>query len=134
MNMKNSVATLERPTDKKVRSDVVKYNRPMTLDDDVCVHIFAAAGAMCGVCLTVVGILKIVIPTRQEDIIGQELLAINAIVYLATCLTAYWGLRTRKIRRNHRLEKVADALFVLGLVLTTVTTIFITWAMLSSSN
>ncbi|VVP67017.1 hypothetical protein PS918_00499 [Pseudomonas fluorescens] len=104
-------------------------DRNTTLDDDICVHIFTSSGAMVGVCLTVVGILRVVINIRQEDVIGQNLLAINAIIYLTTCLIAYWALRTRKAKRNHRLERVADALFLLGLTLTTITTGFITVAM-----
>lgn len=104
-------------------------DRNTTLDDDICVHIFTSSGAMVGVCLTVVGILRVVINIRQEDVIGQNLLAVNAIIYLTTCLIAYWALRTRKAKRNHRLERVADALFLLGLTLTTITTGFITVAM-----
>ncbi|MGL6245844.1 hypothetical protein [Pseudomonas sp.] len=103
--------------------------RNTTLDDDICVHIFASSGAMVGVCLTVVGILRVVINVRQEDLIGQNLLAINAIVYLTTCLIAYWALRTRKAKRNYQLERIADGLFLLGLTLTTITTGFITFAM-----
>ncbi|WP_257605368.1 hypothetical protein [Pseudomonas sp. UMAB-40] len=103
--------------------------RNTTLDDDICVHIFASSGAMVGVCLTVVGILRVVINVRQEDVIGQNLLAINAIVYLTTSLIAYWALRTRKAKRNYQLERIADGLFLLGLTLTTITTGFITFAM-----
>ncbi|NUT77769.1 hypothetical protein HNO86_22225 [Pseudomonas sp. C1C7] len=103
--------------------------RNSALDDDICVHIFASSGAMVGVCLTVVGILRVVINIRQEDLIGQNLLAVNAIIYLMTCLIAYWALRTRKVKRNHRLERIADGLFLFGLTLTTVTTVFITIAM-----
>ncbi|MBZ9785607.1 hypothetical protein K9857_29090 [Pseudomonas sp. REP124] len=103
--------------------------RNSSLDDDICVHIFASSGAMVGVCLTVVGILRVVINIRQEDLIGQNLLAVNAIIYLMTCLIAYWALRTRRAKRNHRLERIADGLFLFGLTLTTVTTVFITIAM-----
>ncbi|MGE8190325.1 hypothetical protein [Pseudomonas sp. NPDC086278] len=103
--------------------------RTNTLDDDICVHIFTSSGAMVGVCLTVVGILRVVINIRQEDLIGQSMLAINAIIYLTTCLIAYWALRTRKAKRNHQLERIADSLFLFGLTLTTITTGFITFAM-----
>lgn len=84
---------------------------------------------MVGICLTVVGILRVVINVRQEDMIGQSLLAFNAIVYLATCLIAYWALRTRKLKRNHQLERLADGMFLTGLTITTLTTVFITFAM-----
>lgn len=79
-------------------------SRNSKLDDDICVHIFTSSGAMVGVCLTVVGILRVVINVRQEDVIGQSVLAVNAIIYLTTCLIAYWALRTRKAERNYQLE------------------------------
>ncbi|MFJ3050019.1 MULTISPECIES: hypothetical protein [Pseudomonas nitroreducens/multiresinivorans group] len=99
------------------------------LDDDICVHIFAASGAMVGVCLTVVGILRIIVGQHRVDLIGQDMLALNTVIYLATTLTAYFGLRTRKLQRNHRLERVADTLFLVGLSITTLTTAFIACAM-----
>lgn len=99
------------------------------LDDDICVHIFAASGAMVGVCLTVVGILRIIVAQHRVDLIGQDMLALNTVIYLATTLTAYFGLRTRKLQRNHRLERVADTLFLVGLSITTLTTAFIACAM-----
>ncbi|QRY77260.1 hypothetical protein JVX91_16760 [Pseudomonas sp. PDNC002] len=103
--------------------------RAAQLDDDICVHIFAASGAMVGVCLTVVGILRIIVSLHRVDLIGQDMLAVNTVIYLATTLTAYFGLRTRKLQRNHRLERIADMLFLLGLTLTTLTTTFIACAM-----
>ncbi|MCU1758461.1 hypothetical protein NTD84_01830 [Pseudomonas sp. 14P_8.1_Bac3] len=104
-------------------------DRRTKLDDDICIHIFNSSGAMVGVCLTVVGILRVVINIRQEDVMGQSMLAINAIIYLVTCLIAYWALRTRRAKRNHLLERIADGLFFFGLVFTTLTTGFITFAM-----
>lgn len=66
---------------------------------------------------------------EQEDVIGQSVLAVNAIIYLTTCLIAYWALRTRKAERNYQLERIADGLFLLGLTFTPITTVFITFAM-----
>ncbi|MHA6206088.1 hypothetical protein ACXU4B_16805 [Dyella soli] len=107
----------EEPSDRRSR-----------LDDDICVHIFTASAAMVGVCLTVIGILRVVISLRREDLIGDDLLAINALLYLASCLLSYWALRTRSIRRNHRLERAADVIFLVALVFTAINAGFITWA------
>jgi len=102
------------------------------LDHDICVHIFTASAAMVGVCLTVIGILRVVISLRKEDLVGDDLLAVNAMLYLASCLLAYWALRTRSVRRNHRLERVADAIFLVALVFTAINAGFITWAISAS--
>ncbi len=99
-----------------------------SLDEDICVHIFTTSAAMLGVCMTVVGVLHLVTVLRQVDTLGDDLLSINSLIYLAACLSAYWALRTRRRRRNQFLEGMADWLFLTGLVVSTIATGFITWA------
>jgi hypothetical protein len=99
-----------------------------SLDEDICVHIFTTSAAMLGVCMTVVGVLHVVTVLRQVDTLGDDLLSINSLIYLAACLSAYWALRTRRRRRNQFLEGMADWLFLTGLVVSTLATGFITWA------
>jgi hypothetical protein len=98
------------------------------LDDDICVHIFTASAAMVGVCLTVTGIIRVVISLRQSDLFADDLLAVNALLYLASCLLSYWALRTRSVLRNYRLERAADIVFTVALTLTAVNCGYITWA------
>ncbi|MDG2524291.1 hypothetical protein P6166_02815 [Stenotrophomonas sp. HITSZ_GD] len=98
------------------------------LDEDICVHIFATSAAMLGVCMTVVGVLHVVVVMRNVDTLADDLLSFNAMVYLGACLSAYWALRTKRKGRNRKLERLADALFLFGLLLSTVATGIITWA------
>jgi hypothetical protein len=102
--------------------------RPHALDDDICVHIFTSSSVMVGVCLTVVGMLRVAITLRAENTLADDLLAINAMMYLLSAVLSYGGLRTRSTQRNHRLEYTADAVFISGLVFTVINTGFITWA------
>lgn len=108
---------------------MTKTPRHRTLDRDICVHIFSASAAMVGVCIMVIGILRVVITIRRTDLIGDDLLALNAMLYLVTCLLSYWALRTRSVQRNHTLERISDTLFLAALTLTTLNAGFITWAM-----
>jgi threonine/homoserine/homoserine lactone efflux protein len=101
------------------------------LDHDICVHIFTASAAMVGVCLTVIGIIRMVVSLRHTDVLGDDLLAVNAMAYLGACLMSYWALRTRSQGRNHRLERIADVLFLGALILTAVNAGFIAWAVSS---
>lgn len=98
------------------------------LDDDICVHIFTASAGMVGVCLTVIGIIRVVISLRKADLLADDLLAVDAMLYLVACLLSYWALRTRSVSRNHRLERTADVTFLVALTLTTVSAGWITWA------
>ena len=111
---------MESPDKQRKRAD---------LEEDICVHIFTVSAAMVGVCITVIGLLRIVITIQKVDTIADDLVAGNALLYLGACFLAYWALRTRSSRRMHRLERFADALFLAGLGLTTAICCFMTYAM-----
>lgn len=102
--------------------------KPVKLEDDLCVHIFTVSAGMVGVCLTVIGLVRVVVSFRKMDTLADDLLAGDAVLFLCSCLSAYWALRTRSVRRMHRVEKVADALFLLALILMVFIAGFITWA------
>lgn len=87
------------------------------LEEDLCIHIFTASAALLGVCLTVIGIIRLVITTRNVNTVADDLLVIDAFVFLCACLVSYSALRTRKKRRAYRIENMADALFLFGLLL-----------------
>ncbi len=98
------------------------------LEADLCVHIFTVSAAMVGVCLTVIGLIRVVITLRKADTLADDLLALDAVLFLVSCLSAYWSLRTRNTRRMHRLERFADATFVLAILLMVAVCIYITYA------
>jgi hypothetical protein len=100
---------------------------PVSLDEDICVHVFTASAARVGVCITVIGIFQVITTLRSENSLGDDFLAINAILYLITTLLSYWTLRTQKINRNPLLEKLTDALFLIALTCTTGIAGFIAW-------
>lgn len=70
-----------------------------------------------GVCLTVIGLLRVGISIRGGVTWADDLLAMDALIFLVSCLLAYFALRTRNLRRMHRVERLADTLFILGLIL-----------------
>lgn len=98
------------------------------LEEDLCVHIFTVSAGMVGVCLTVIGLVRVVVSFRKMDTFADDLLAADAVLFLCSCLASYWALRTRSVRRMHRVEKVADTLFLLALILMVFVAGFITWA------
>lgn len=87
------------------------------LEEDISIHIFTASAAMVGVCLTVIGLLRVGLSIRGGVTFADDLLALDALFFLVSCLLAYLALRTRNIRRMHRVERLADTLFILGLIL-----------------
>src|SRR5881275_3749093 len=84
------------------------------LEQDICIHIFTVSSAMVGVCLTVIGLIRVVITLGRADTVADDLLAGDALLFLISCLVSYWALRSRSVYRMHRLEKVADAIFIIA--------------------
>ena len=83
---------------------------------------------MVGVCLTVIGIIRIVISIRKADTLADDLLAVDAVLFLASCLSSYLALRTRSTHRLHHLERFADVTFIVALVAMVLVCAFITYA------
>jgi len=86
------------------------------LEHDICIHIFTVSSAMVGVCLTVIGLIRVVITLGTADTLADDLLAADALLFLISCLLSYWALRSRGLRRMHRLEKIADGIFIFAMI------------------
>jgi len=94
-----------------------RYPDPDThLEQDICIHIFTVSSAMVGVCLTVIGLIRVVITLGRADTLADDFLAGDAFLFLISCLLSYWALRSRSLRRMHRLEKIADGIFILAMI------------------
>jgi len=86
------------------------------LEQDICIHIFTVSSAMVGVCLTVIGLVRVVITLGTADTLADDLLAADALLFLVSCMLSYWALRSRGLRRMHRLERIADGIFIVAMV------------------
>jgi hypothetical protein len=99
------------------------------LEVDLCLLIFSVSAALLGVCLTVLGIFKLLTHIRELQTYGDELLAVDAVLFLISCLLSYWALRTRGRRRVRNLEIIADVVFLIGLCLMALICGLITYAL-----
>src|SRR2546429_5122292 len=86
------------------------------LERDICIHIFTVSSAMVGVCLTVIGLIRVVITLGTADTLADDFLAGDALLFLVSCLLSYWALRSRGLRRMHRLERIADSIFIIAMI------------------
>jgi hypothetical protein len=100
------------------------------IEEDLSVHIFSVSAAMVGVCLTVIGIMRIVIAVKSINTLADDLLAVDALLFLGACLLAYLELRTRSTRRMRLAERGADALFISALVLMAIVCGIVAYAIL----
>src|SRR6266446_935817 len=86
------------------------------LEQDICIHIFTVSSAMVGVCLTVIGLIRVVITLGSADTLADDFLAADALLFLISCMLSYWALRSRGLHRMHRLEKIADGIFIVAMI------------------
>ena len=92
---------------------------------DLSFHILPACGTMVGVCVTLIGLVKItearIGPSRVD-----EYAALVSLLFLAGSFTSYMSLRhSDRPRFARSCEKIADRLFLAGLVgLTAVSMLF----------
>jgi hypothetical protein len=82
---------------------------------------------MVGVCLTVIGLIRVVITLGRADTLADDFLAADALLFLISCLLTYWALRSRGLCRMHRLEKIADAIFIIATIGMVVVSTLITY-------
>jgi len=125
MNAKSQMLSLP---DLQMNNDLPRDKSP--LEEDVSIHILSVSAAMVGVCLTVIGLIRIVITIGKFDTIADDLLALASLIFLISCFCSYWALRTRGTRRMHRLERIADGTFLLGLLIMVIVCGVITFAMI----
>jgi hypothetical protein len=92
---------------------------PLGQDASLAVHIIGVSAAMVGVCLTVIGLFQVVQGLHGLDTPADNVLALDAVVFLFACLLAYASLRSRSPRRRRRLERMADGCFLFALVIMT---------------
>jgi hypothetical protein len=71
---------------------------------------------MVGVCLTVIGLIRVVITLGKADTLADDCLAIDALLFLTSCLLSYWALRSRGLTRMHKVEQVADVVFIVAMI------------------
>ena len=79
----------------------------------VTYHILPVAATMVGVCMTVISLVQLV-PKNAISSWADEILAIDALIFLASAWLSYWTLR-HNTPQAEKLENIADWLFLSGL-------------------
>jgi hypothetical protein len=81
-----------------------------------------------GICLTAISLMRLIISFRHRDTWVDDLLSADALLFLAALIASYLSLRRVTGDRWHRLERTADATFLLAVTLLTVNCFLVTYA------
>ena len=77
-------------------------------------HILPTSGAMLGVCMTVISIVKLTQTNRGIAYWVDDLLALDALIFLASSIFSYLSIRSNS--RKVYFEDIADKFFMLALL------------------
>ena len=97
------------------------------VDKTTCAMICPISAGMIGVCMTTIGLIRVAITINKIDTLADDLLALDAVVFLIAMMTSYLALRTTPARRLYWLEEVADKTFILGIIGMVAACIFVTY-------
>lgn len=92
---------------------------PQRREDDLCVHIFSVSAGLVGVCLTVIGLFRVILRLKNVDSLADNVLAVDALGFMLSCTFAYFGIRSRDLARRRVMEHLADRVFLASLGLMT---------------
>ena len=75
-----------------------------------------------------IGLVRVVITLGKADTVADDLLAADALLFLVSCFLSYGALRSRGTTRMHRLERVADGVFIFAMIVMVTICAFLTYA------
>ena len=100
------------------------------LEKDISIHIFSVSAALVGVCLTVISVVRVVITATKINTVADDILAADALLFLTSCLLAYSAMRSRTEKRMRMVERAADTVFIIGLLLMAIACALITYVVI----
>lgn len=89
------------------------------IETELAVHIVSLSAMLVGVCLTVIGVIRVALNLGGWNTPADNILAGDAVLFLITCLLAYASLRTLRLSRRRALERLADLCFMIALTVMT---------------
>lgn len=102
--------------------------RQIALDERTCRLICPVAAALVGVCLTGIGLLRVVVVVHGHETLADDILSVDAVLFLIATLASYVAIRRQASRRVHWLERIADRAFIAAMLLLTFACFVITYA------
>lgn len=77
--------------------------------------ILTNSATMMGVCVTVIGLVKILAQNSRISSHVDQYLAVDMLLFTASAMFSYFSLRYEEKRRSPRYENLVDHIFMIGL-------------------
>ena len=86
-------------------------------EHSLTMHIFTISAGMVGVCMTGIGLLRVVVAQTKIATMGDEMIAFDAILFMVCCLLSFWSFKLDPETRQRATRWVIDILFLSALLL-----------------
>jgi multisubunit Na+/H+ antiporter MnhF subunit len=97
----------------------------MRQDNNLSGHILPTSGAMLGVCMTVISIVKLTQSNRGFASWVDDVLALDALIFLTSSIFSYLSIRSKS--KKDYFEDIADKMFMLALILMGASVLLLTY-------
>jgi hypothetical protein len=82
---------------------------------DVLLRLLSVTASLAGLCIAALGFLEAGDRPALDDSYADELIAVDALLFVGCVYLILWALRTRSARRADSLSRVIDVLFLFAL-------------------
>jgi hypothetical protein len=82
----------------------------------IYLHISKISAVMVGICQAGVELIHIASVAEQVDTFIDDFLALDSLVFLFSCVTAFYALRSPNLSRALRVGRIAEISFAFGLL------------------
>jgi hypothetical protein len=86
-------------------------------EDEFMMHVFAISAGMVGVCLTAIGILRLVASQAGVQTLGDDLLAVDSVLFVVCCFLSFWSFKSVDKEFRQHLRLVVDTILLVALVI-----------------
>jgi hypothetical protein len=101
------------------RSPESSPNSPITA------HILPTSATMIGVCITVIGLVRVIEATDEVSTVIDKVVAGDSLLFLAAAVMSYLSMRSGRNRRY--LENYADVVFMVALGVLAMAGFLVAW-------
>lgn len=102
--------------------------QPDDREFNVMLAIFSVSAGMVGVCLTGIGLTQVLTSLNKAGTLADEFLSVDAGIFLGCCLLTFISFRMSRAGAKGKIQRVADVLFFVGLLLMAVICVLISRA------
>lgn len=84
-------------------------------EHNLTMNVFAISTTMVGVCLTAIGIIRLITSQTRIETLGDEMLAADAVLFMVSSFFSFWSFKTKHPRLRQTLRLIIDGVFIIGL-------------------